>query len=407
MTFRRTDMLDHPEPVPTGLITALLARSQVRGVAVSERIGPSPRQMRELMEGRGLFSPFKLRRVAELTGVPEERIRAAQGLIADIAREVNLRPDEVRAHPRLGEVRILAVGAEITVEAPDGRIIEGVQPVSFAGPEVLDRFGLTPEDLAMPAESSHEEDRPLHSEADIKADIAPRQVDDEVIKKDDMTMSCETKLMRDDPASEPVIKADATVISETARPETARTLPRVPRELVEGLVSGSGLSRSTLSRALGRDPAFLSGVLSRGRRMPPELLEPLARACGADPVLVLAEAGIRTEPPSSDLSTGTPEGPEEILEAPCAVVIPDAGEETVQISDPVIGTGTDDGSEPLEMEEEISPPVKGAARSRAALEVIIDGALRVRVPSGFDMEAAARLIRSLTGTRRTVAGAER
>lgn len=400
-------MLDHPEPVPTGLITALLARSQVRGVAVSERIGPSPRQMRELMEGRGLFSPFKLRRVAELTGVPEERIRAAQGLITDIAREVNLRPDEVRAHPRLGEVRILKVGAEITVATPDGRIIEGVQPVSFAGPEVLDRFGLTPEGLTMPAEPSYEEDRPLRSETDIKADITPRQVNDEIIKKDDITMSCETKLMRDDPESEPVIKADATAVSEIARSETERTLPRVPRELVERLVSGSGLSRSALSRALGRDPAFLSGVLSRGRRMPPELLGPLARACGADPVLILAEAGIRTDQPPSDLPTGSPEGAEELLKTSSAVVISDAGPETVQVSDPEIGTGTDDGPEPLEILDEISPPVKGAARGRAVLEVIIDGALRVRVPSGFDMEAAARLIRSLTGTRRKVAGAER
>jgi hypothetical protein len=37
----------------------------------------------------------------------------------------------------------------------------------------------------------------------------------------------------------------------------------------------------------------------------------------------------------------------------------------------------------------------------AVIEVIIDGVCRVRVPIGFDMEAAARLIRSVSAPFRT------
>jgi len=124
-------MLEQLDPVPTGLITALLARSQVRGSAVTERIGPSPRQMRELTEGRGQFSPYKLNKVEELTGVPENRIRAAQGLIMEITNHVHLQSGELRAHPRLGEVTILETGLEVTVRTREGHVVEGIHPVSF------------------------------------------------------------------------------------------------------------------------------------------------------------------------------------------------------------------------------------------------------------------------------------
>ena len=47
----------------------------------------------------------------------------------------------------------------------------------------------------------------------------------------------------------------------------------------------------------------------------------------------------------------------------------------------------------------IEAPAREPMPPISVLEVIIDGVCQVRVPSGFDMEAAARLIRSLAGER--------
>jgi hypothetical protein len=400
-------MLEHPEPVPTGLITALLARSQVRGVAVSERIGPSPRQMRELTEGRGLFSPFKLNRVSELTGVPEERIRAAQGLITEIGRAVRLRTGERRTHPRLGEVTILSTGPEISVRLRDGRVLEGVQAVSFAGPEVLDLFGLTPGGVAPPEEPQAALPADAHPhEADSEPDMIRMNTENEILQKDHETMTCETKLMSSDPEPEPAVLPDPERGTIGSPSDPTRTLPRVSRGLVERLVAGSGLSRNALSRALGRDPAFLSGVLTRGRRMPPELLEPLARACGADPVEILAEAGLDMNQPGVETQTQALKAPESVPdEAPVAALTRvAAGEEAVVETET---TGAEEGSDLIEGIGGAAATPPGQKRTRAVLEVIIDGVLRIRIPSGFDMEAAARLIRSLTGVQGAVAGADR
>jgi hypothetical protein len=397
-------MLEHPEPVPTGLITALLARSQVRGVAVSERIGPSPRQMRELTEGRGLFSPFKINRVAELTGVPEERIRAAQRLITEIGRAVRLRTGQRRTHPRLGEVTILSTGTEISVRTADGRVLDGVQTVSFAGPEVLDLFGLTPEGTE-PAPTSVTQGKTIpegpimETEPAMNAEATPGNEPTKIQEMTEKAMTCDTNLTPPEPAIEP----------EPAAPEIRpirgeRTLPRAPAELVERLVSGSGLSRNALSRAIGRDPAFLSGVLCRGRRMPPELLAPLALACGADPERVLAEAGLAGAGPAEMTA-----GAQDTAETHAAVQTPD----------PVPTMALErTGSEPegvnalplLVPEPPLpAPDAEEGARdrpgTRAVLEVIVNGVLRVRIPSGFDMEAAARLIRALTGRKSAPKGA--
>jgi len=406
-------MLEHQEPVPTGLITALLARSQVRGVAVSERIGPSPRQMRELTEGRGLFSPFKINRVAELTGVPEERIRAAQGLITEIGRAVRLRTGQRRTHPRLGEVTILSTGTEISVRTADGRVLDGVQTVSFAGPEVLDLFGLTPEG-AEPAPASEIRamsvpeapamgTQPVeHVQPATEADPAPPKALNENQNTAYETMTCDTNLTNREPDIKPEIAAP--VVPEGRPGAAARILPRVPADLVERLVSGSGRSRNALSRAIGRDPAFLSGVLGRGRRMPPELLAPLALACGADPERVLAEAGITdaglADAGLAEMTTVAQETTGEPV--PAAVQTPDPV--------PMVamgGTGfAPEGMNALPLlvpEPDPTPEAEEGARerpgTRAVLEVIVNGVLRVRIPSGFDMEAAARLIRALTGRK--------
>lgn len=401
-------MLEHPEPVPTGLITALLARSQVRGVAVSERIGPSPRQMRELTEGRGLFSPFKINRVAELTGVPEERIRAAQGLISEIGKAVRLRTGQRRTHPRLGEVTILSTGPEVSVRIADGRVVEGVQAVSFAGPEVLDLFGLTPEGIAPLAEPA------ISTGADLIPDVTAREaepivipIETDVMENQDTTMTCEAKLISVDPEPEAAVLPDPEMGIGEATSGPARTLPRVSRELVERLVAGSGLSRNALSRALGRDPAFLSAVLTRGRRMPPELLEPLARACGVDPAPVLAEAGIDASQTDVEARRQAPPAHEGVQDEASTVAFTEVGSGDAPVVVTETDTGREEGSELIQGIGETEAAFPGQKRTRAVLEVIIDGVLRIRIPSGFDMEAAARLIRSLTGSRGTVAGADR
>ena len=106
-------MLAPLEPAPTGLITALLGRSGVTASAITERIGPSPRQMRELNEGRGLFSPYKLNRVAALTGVPERRIRAALEGLPELIRALRLKRGHRATHARLGPVRIVELEGEV------------------------------------------------------------------------------------------------------------------------------------------------------------------------------------------------------------------------------------------------------------------------------------------------------
>lgn len=273
-------MLAREDPVPTGLITALLARSRVKGLSVTEAIGPSPRQMRELTEGRGLFSPYKLNRVAALTGVPERRIRAALGGLPELIRALKLRKGREATHARLGPVRIVEADGEVTIETPDGRLIAGVHPASFAGPDLLDRFGLSPESpeeaaaaavtapgggptgltgASPPSSALAEPAREPEPDPVTPTRSAP---DSTMIKK-----LKETILMRPEPAPEP----DLSPV--TAEPETE------PRDRLRALIARSGRSQSDLSRAIGKDPSFLSAILTWGRRMPEDLFDRLAPLC--------------------------------------------------------------------------------------------------------------------------------
>jgi len=79
---------------------------------------------------------------------------------------------------------------------------------------------------------------------------------------------------------------DSTV--SVAKADAPTEMTGVPTSVIESLIAASGKSRHALSRALGKDPSYLSGVLTRGRRMPPDLLAPLARACGVEEAPVLA-----------------------------------------------------------------------------------------------------------------------
>ena len=366
-------MLVREEPVPTGLITALLARSRVRSLSVTEVIGPSPRQMRELTEGRGLFSPYKLNRVAALTGVPERRIRAALEGLPELIRALKLRKGREATHARLGPVRIVEADGEVTIETPDGRLIAGVHPASFAGPDLLDRFGLSPEPpvgvAAVPTSGgaptglTGEPPRPADLVEPAKAPepdpVTPPRAELEYAMIPELK---ETILMKPDAAPEP----DLSPV--TAGLETDR------RDRLRALIARSGRSQADLSREIGKDPSFLSAILTRGRRMPEDLfdrLAPLCHATGGSPARQVSA------PPSAEAPV--PQGPEEGAEATGPFSkMPDAG-----LTWPV-------GDQVLVLRP--TPPGPDAPM----IEVLLGGGCRVRVPEGFDMEAAARLIRSLS-----------
>lgn len=414
-------MLDHPEPVPTGLITALLARSNVKTGDMGERIGPSPRQMRELMEGRGLFSPYKLHRVAELTGVPEERIRAVQGLISDLSSSVPLPVGTEVKHPHLGPVEIVTAGREVTIRTRAGRVIEGVHPVSFASAEILDQFGLAPDvgktavgQLTPPLVTKDDKAKPLRAASPEPAITLTTPLSDETSEDTTHIMKTtlppkETPIPEADtqpasvddekneeseniPASTsptPVAIADMlTPLSEEVAPDEASK-----RELINRLIERSGQSRAAISRAIGKDPSFLSGILTRGRRMPSELLPPLARACGVDPLdaeseglIVATENGEVADSTLPDMS-----GPDIIAQGADLMVEARQASDADEAVDPEMGI--------LPTVDAPSVVHGGQSAGSATIEVIIEGVCRVYIPDGFDMDAAARLIRSVVQTR--------
>lgn len=377
-------MLAPLDPAPTGLITALLGRSGVTASAITERIGPSPRQMRELNEGRGLFSPYKLNRVAALTGVPERRIRAALEGLPELIRALRLKRGHRATHARLGPVRIVELEGEVTIETPDGRLITGVHPASFAGPDLLDRFGLAPEPVeGGPVEATGAEQAPLPAgpsepaaepEPDVQAGTEPQNETSRI--SDDK----ETNLMRPEPAPEPDV---------SPAPSTPEAAADDPRDRLRALIDRSGRSQAALSRALGKDPSFLNAILTRGRRLPEDLFDRLAPLCEPDGVAV--GPVITADPPAE---------PAPLSAAERGGIGPDADRE---------GTGPladQAGHESVAAEAGIilldpAPP----AEESSMMEVIIEGGYRVRVPERFDMEAAARLIRSLSAGARALEGA--
>lgn len=369
-------MLAPLDPAPAGLITALLGRSGVTASAITERIGPSPRQMRELNEGRGLFSPYKLNRVAALTGVPERRIRAALEGLPELIRALRLKRGHRATHARLGPVRIVELEGEVTIETPDGRLITGVHPASFAGPDLLDRFGLAPEPVeGGPVEATGAEQAPLPAgpsepaaepEPDVQAGTEPQNETSRI--SDDK----ETNLMPPEPAPEPDV---------SPAPSTPEAAADDPRDRLRALIDRSGRSQAALSRALGKDPSFLNAILTRGRRLPEDLFDRLAPLC--EPDGGAAGTGIPADPPAEP----APLSPVEAIEV--------APEPAADEAEPgPAGSDPEQTGRRAERLIVLQPTPPGP--EAPMMEVLLDGGCRVRVPEGFDMEAAARLIRSLT-----------
>lgn len=358
-------MLATPDPAPTGLITALLGRARTPASEITASIGPSPRQMRELTEGRGLFSPLKLRRVAELTRVPEAAILDALERVPEMIDAVGARVGAVLDHPRLGPCEVVSGETSLTVRTGTGALIEGVHPVSFAGPDLLDRFGLTPEtdpsDGAVPPrEEPATEPEPVASQ-------------DGSAPEEDRTNSVvkETLTAPDEPDAEP-----ATESPEESVSQGDAGAAEDPRSLVRDLVEGSGRSLSSLSRALGKDPSFLHGILKRGRGVPEDLVDRLTR--------VLAETGGADRPPA----------PRATEEAEPTDPAPENG-----VGEEVSGEAARAEADTPEARAEdrvilLRPTPPGPEAEM--MEVVIEGVCRVRVPAGYDMEAAARLIRSVS-----------
>lgn len=369
-------MLAPLDPAPTGLITALLGRSGVTASAITERIGPSPRQMRELNEGRGLFSPYKLNRVAALTGVPERRIRAALEGLPELIRALRLKRGHRATHARLGPVRIVELEGEVTIETPDGRLITGVHPASFAGPDLLDRFGLAPEPVeGGPVEATGAEQAPLPAgpsepaaepEPDVQAGTEPQNETSRI--SDDK----ETNLMRPEPAPEPDV---------SPAPSTPEAAADDPRDRLRALIDRSGRSQAALSRAIGKDPSFLNAILTRGRRLPEDLFDRLAPLC--EPDGGAAGPGIPADPPAEP----APLSPVEAIGV--------APEPAADEADPR-PTGSDPEQAGRQADRLIVLRPTPPGPEAPMMEVLLDGGCRVRVPEGFNMEAAARLIRSLS-----------
>lgn len=374
-------MLAPLDPAPTGLITALLGRSGVTTSAITEQIGPSPRQMRELNEGRGLFSPYKINRVAALTGVPEHRIRAALEGLPELIRALRLKRGRRATHARLGPVTIIELESEVTIETPDGRLITGVHPASFAGPDLLDRFGLTPEPLggatgpeeviattptgpdphpASPSEPA------IEPEPDTRTETALQEETSSISERK------ETNLMPSEPALEPDI---------SPVPSTPDAAAEDPRDRLRALIDRSGRSQAALSRAIGKDPSFLNAILTRGRRLPEDLFDRLAPLC--EPDGGAAGPGIPADPPAEP----APLSPVEAIGV--------APEPAADEADPR-PTGSDPEQAGRQADRLIVLRPTPPGPEAPMMEVLLDGGCRVRVPEGFNMEAAARLIRSLS-----------
>lgn len=279
---------------------------------------------------------------------------------------LGLRVGTVVDHPRLGPCEVLSGEEHLTVRTEKGDLIEGVHPVSFAGPALLDRFGLTPE-----TDSSVEEAPPPDEPAtEPEPDPAENGVDaEENVRK---PVVKESLTAQKEPDAEP---ATGTAEGGTSRNDTDPD--EDPRALVRDLVERSGRSQASLSRALGKDPSFLNGILKRGRGVPEDLVDRLTRLLNG------TESAERTPAPETeaphvaepeDLSGETVEDTSQEEPAPAGAGVPETRErDRVILLRP-------------------SSPVPEAEM----LEVVIDGVCRVRVPAGYDMEAAARLIRSVS-----------
>jgi hypothetical protein len=410
-------MLDTPDPAPTGLITALLGRARPAPSAITAAIGPSPRQMRELAEGRGLFSPYKLGRVAALTRVPEPAIRDALARLPELVRLLDLREGSIVQHPRLGDCEVIMQGPEVTVRTGSGAVIEGIHPASFAGPELLDRFGLTPT-----APDEETEDRPAVKIERAPATVqAPRQaarkpdtIPDPAVGKipdsSDKTEDKETNLM----SAEPDILTDAPTTSRLKGPAEPAIGGTDSRDVLRDLISRSGMSQAALSRALGKDPSFLNAILNRGRRMPddvPDRILALISAgtpCGPDPV---SQDPVLEPRPNSD------PGPLPSCDPGSDAAPAYASQESEatdfappQTDDPNGGAGAPGQPAPTSSETAPDRTIVLECSSSSpepdhpeVIEVIIEGVCRLRVPHGFDMEAAARLIRSVSAPFRSAA----
>lgn len=538
-------MLDTPMPVPAGLITALLALTGEKSLTIQTRLGISPAGMRDLSEGRGLFSPFKLRHVAEITGIPEDRIRSAGADIAQLSRMLALKPDTQKEHPMLGSVRILAVeGDDITVQTEGGKTLTGIHPVAFATQDMLEKIGLIPdrddEDglqdgiLSAPEAARAEAPETTSTKAPAAGDAgrtetgntseaAPSVVPDKGRKDrvseggaegsapapskelqpgpDSGAAPDPTKDVRagapsetvqggqdrahvertnglkpaaTDPGVSPLEAGEIIVSPAEARsedknpgnrmedaaadeeahpaaaqlPATARDdpasqdaaatldrehdsaeaqedsfstgqdmqggqapdpaeqgpetqsrdvsdtpgdepLPDIPRDLVARIAGHSSRSRAALSRAIGKDTSFLSGVIVRGRRMPSELLLPLIREAG------ISRQNLEMELAAFDLAGVIPLGG--VPEEPAMAPEPDAG--TPPAPPPVRPASRKSGKTGPVAQTPARPttPPEPARETEVApvIEVVMDNGCRILIPQHFDMSAAARLIRKM------------
>jgi len=372
-------MLTPAEPAPTGLISALLGRAHVLPSAITATIGPSPRQMRELTEGRGLFSPFKLGRVAELTGVPEIKIREAMDRIPEMIEALDLPVGSFAEHPRLGRCEVLKAGRHLTIRTGKGSEIDGVHPVSFAGPDLLDLFGLRPE-----PDPSGAMIRPLGEleiEPAIKADTKASDPGPESEENVPISVVKENLTAPAEPDADPATETEASSRTDATPSED-------PRDRVRDLVSRSGRSHASLSRALGKDPSFLHGIIKRGRGVPEDLLYQLTRILTDDENAERTTA-LDLGPPAR----AAPDVPvQERSEAPHVAEPEDLVDDTAEQA--VAGEPAPENPPQEDRIFVLQPTPPGP--DAQMVEVVIDGVCRLRVPSGFNMDAAARLIRSIS-----------
>lgn len=380
-------MLATPEPIPTGLITAILGRARVPAYAISETIGPSPRQMRELTEGRGLFSPYKIRRVSELTRVPEDAIRDALDRIPEMVKAVNLATGSHVDHPRLGRCQIVKYGDHMTVRTENGKLIEGVHPLSVAAADLLDAFGLIPEPSPEGAGSSPSEP---DTEAAIRVKDEEPDTSETVRKTDRATLEGRPETP-DKEADTQTSQETMTEMPDVPEPVVVIGPEPDPRALLLQIVERSGRSQAALSRALGKDPAYLNAILKRGRRVPEGLVERLSLLCAAEPEPAWQDAAVKREPGGKAGSEPVPVEP--IAEPPAPLDPVGSVSASAAPLTPTPNSSVINRSEILRFP---TPTPQGSAPRSDLMEVIIDGVCRVRVPAGFDMEAAARLIRAVS-----------
>jgi hypothetical protein len=407
MKLKEHQMLDVPEPAPTGLITALLGLVRPGASEITEAIGPSPRQMRELIEGRSLFSPYKIGRVAALTRIPEGVIRDAITRIPEMLDLMDLRDGASAEHPRLGRCEVIAAGPEVSVRTESGTLVDGIHPLSFAGPDLLDRFGLTPTPLeGETARTVSDSKRASEVKASVKIEeLATQPATQTASMKGEEHVATtitpnpgtqkETSRMSTEQDPEPAIPMDAQTASLVAEPSILEPERTAPREALRDLIAGSGMSQAALSRALGRDASFLNAILTRGRRMPEELPDQI-RALIRSEVASTADTTPAVLPASCPAETIPSEVPQKATEE---TRVTDATHEPLQTLDhpETVGEASPDtGARLIVLEQSPSGP-----ESSEAMDVIIDGVCRIRVPRGFDMEAAARLIRCVSAPFRS------